>query len=112
MEVLELIELLADRHQLDGASGDGAHGQGRTAARIAVELREDHAIEGDALLEGERNRDRLLTRHRVEHEQDVRRLRLCGDPLELGHQVFIDVEPTGRVQDHDVEALLARGFEA
>ena len=38
-----------------------------------------HAVEGDALLEGDRDVDRLLAGHRVEHEQDVVRLHLAVD---------------------------------
>ena len=34
-----------------------------------------------------------------------------GDPLELGHQLLVDVQPPRGVEDHDVEALLARGVE-
>ena len=74
----------------------------------AVELREHDAVERDPLLEGLGDRDRLLAGHGVEHEQDVRRLDGVLDPAELRHQVLVDLEAPGRVDDHDVAALRAR----
>jgi hypothetical protein len=55
MEVLELVELLADGGELDRLPGDRLHRERRSAARVSVELREDHAVEGDALVESLRD---------------------------------------------------------
>jgi hypothetical protein len=49
-----------------------------------------------------------LSRHGVEHEEDVRRLGLRRNPLELCHQLLVDVQAARGVEDHDVEAVLAR----
>ena len=111
VEVLELIELLADRCELDRASRDGLNGERRAAAGVAVELREHDAVERDALLERERDVHGLLPGHRVEHEEDVRRLRLRRYPLELVHQLLVDVQAACGVEDHDVAAVLARLLE-
>ena len=111
VEVLELVEFLADRDELHRPARHGPDRQRRATASVAVELREDHAVERDPLLERERDVDRLLTRHRVEDEEDVRRLRLGRDALELGHQLLVDVQPAGGVEDDDVEAVLAGGLE-
>ena len=54
------------------------HRERRAAARVAVELRQDDAVEVDPLLERLRDVDGLLAGHRVEDEQDVRRLRLVA----------------------------------
>ena len=112
MEVLELVELLADRDELHGPPGDRPHRQRSASARVSVELREDHAVERDALLERERDVHRLLPGHRVEHEEHVRRLRLGGDALELLHELLVDVQPARGVEDHDVERFLASGLDA
>ena len=69
-------------------------------------------VEGDALLERERDVHGLLARHRVEDEQHVRRLRRPRNAPELLHQLLVDVQAAGGVEDHDVEALLAGGIEA
>ena len=86
----------------------------RSAAppRVAVQLRQHDAVEGDLLLEGLGDVDRLLARHRVEDEEDVRRLGGVADADELVHQLLIDVQPPGGVDDDDVPARLARGVEA
>ena len=92
-----------------------AHRQRRTAARVTVELRQHDPVEGDALLESPRDGDRLLSRHRVEHEQDVERLDLVADVRELVHQRVVDLESAGGIDDHDVAPVglrvtaLARG---
>src|SRR5918995_5162244 len=99
MEILELVELLADRGELDRLPGHGLDGEGRTTARVAVELRQDDAVERDPSVESVGNGDCFLTSHRVEHEQDVRRLRGVPDSGELLHQSLVDVEAPGRVED-------------
>src|SRR5581483_9757745 len=63
-------------------------------------------------LERERDVDGLLAGHRVEHEQDVRR---PDGPVDLGqllHQLLVDLETAGGVDDHDVAAVRARLLEA
>ncbi len=72
MEDVELVELLAERGELDRLAGDRLDGERRAAAGVAVELREDDAVEVDVLGEGLGDVDRVLAGHRVEHEQDVR----------------------------------------
>ena len=51
MEDLELVELLADRDELDRLAGDRLDRERGAAARVAVELRQDDAVERDPLLE-------------------------------------------------------------
>ena len=108
MELLELVELLADRHELDRHAGDGPHGERRAAARVAVELRHHEAVEGDPLAERLGHVDRVLAGHRVEHEQRVGGLDRVAHAHELVHQLGVDVQAAGGVDDHDVAPLLAR----
>ena len=58
-----------------------------------------------------RDVDRLLPGHRVDDEDHVLRLRLVAHALELGHQLLVDLQAAGRVDDHRVEARLARAGE-
>ena len=81
------------------------HRERSAAARVSVELREDDAVEGDTVLERLRDRDRFLAGHRVEHEQDVRRLRRVAHRGELFHERLVDVQPARSVEDDDVLAL-------
>ena len=105
------VELLADRRELDRLAGDRLHGERSAAARVAVELRHDDAVEVDALLERLRDVDGLLAGHRVEHEQHVRRLRLAADRGELLHQRLVDLQAAGGVEDHDVAAVGLRALD-
>ena len=50
----------------------------------------------------------VLAGHRVEHQQDVVRLRALADRDELVHQLGVDVQATRRVDDEDVLLLGAR----
>ncbi len=111
VEHLERVELLARRCELDRLAGDGLDAERGAATGVAVELREDHAVEGDALVEGLRDAHGLLAGHRVEHEQDVGRLRLVTDARELLHQLLVDLQAARRVDDHRVEPFGARALE-
>ena len=75
------------------------------AARIAVDLREDDPVERDPLLERERDVHSFLPRHRVDHEQHVRRLGLVADSFELLHQLLVHVQAARRVEDDRVDAV-------
>ena len=106
------VELLAGRGELDRLAGDRLDAERRAAARVAVELRQDHAVERDPLVEGLGDVDRLLAGHRVEDEQDVVRLRLVADALELVHQLVVELEAARGVDDHRVELRCARALDA
>ena len=66
-------------------------GERGAATGIAVELRQEDSVERDSLLERGRDVHGLLTRHRVQDEQDVRRFASASDPFELVHQRVVDV---------------------
>src|SRR5690606_22392464 len=71
MERLEIVESLTGGGEDDRPTGDRGDRQRRTTARIAVELRQDHAREVDALLEGTGRVHGILTDHRVDDEEDL-----------------------------------------
>ena len=76
------------------------------AAGVAVELGHDHAVELGRLGELLGDVDRVLAGHRVDREQDVVRADPLLDRDQLVHQLAVDVEATGGVDDQDVGPLL------
>src|SRR5205814_6459579 len=81
------------------------------AARVAVELRHQHAVEVESLFEGGGDVDGLLAGHRIQDEHDRLRAYDLADAHELVHQLLVDLQATGRVDDHRVAVLGARALE-
>ena len=105
VERLELVELLPLADELDRHAGDLPDGQGRAAAGVAVELGQDHAVELEGLVEGLGRGHRVLAGHGVADEEDLVRLDLLLDLDQLGHQLVVDVQAAGGVEDQGVAAL-------
>ena len=84
---------------------DRHHRQRRAAARVAIELGEHDAGDADAAVELAGALDRVLPGHRVGDVEQVRRLHGVLDRLQLDHQVVVDVQPAGGVDDDGVVAL-------
>ena len=104
MERLEILEPLAAADKRDRHADDRHDRQRRAAARVAVELRQHDAGDADPRVELARALDRVLPGHRVGDEQQVRRVGHVLDRDELGHQLVVDVQAAGGVDDHGVEA--------
>ena len=102
VERLELVELLAGTREEDRLADDLLHRQRGATARVAVDLGEDHAVEADRLVERVGDVHRFLTGHRVDDEQRVVRLDRGVDRAQLVHQLGVDLETAGGVDDHDV----------
>ena len=75
----------------------------RASPSILVMIR---PVSADAGVEPLRHVDRLLARHGVDHQQDVRRSGDHAHLLELLHEVLVDLQAAGRVHDGDVVGLL------
>ena len=108
MEQLQILELLARTGELDGSAGDSLDRQRRAAAGIAVELRQDDAGDVQKLVEGFRDVDRVLTGHRVDGQKDLVGVNLRLDVLQLLHELFIDMQTAGGIEDHDIVAVVFR----
>ena len=106
VEFFERVEVLAGADELDRHAGDVLDGEGRAAAGVAVELRHDDAVELELLVEHLGAVDGVLAGHAVDDQVHLLRGDLAVDPLELRHQLVVDVQPAGRVEDHDVGAVL------
>jgi len=72
------------------------------AAGVAVELGEDDAVEGERGVEVLGDGDGVLAGHGVDDEERVVRLRDLGDLPHLLHQLGVDGEAAGGVDDHHV----------
>ena len=105
MEGLEVAELLADRREHDRPLGDGHDGERGTAAGVAVELRQDDGVEPDSRLELLGGAHRVLADHGVDHEEDVVRTGGVADVAQLLHEVGVDGQAAGGVDDDDVVDL-------
>ena len=105
MEDLERVELLAGRGEHDRLAGDRLDRERGAAAGVAVELRQDDAVEGDPLLERLATLTASWPVIASSTSSDVRRLDRVADALELVHQRLVDLEAAGGVDDHRVEAV-------
>ena len=104
MERLERVELLADAGEEDRQARDFLDRQRGAAACVAVELGQDDAGERDGLGKRLGNVHRLLAGHRVDDEDGVVRLEHRAHLRELVHEVGVDLQTAGRVDDEDVAA--------
>ena len=109
VEDLEVLHALAGAGEHDRAAGDRGDRQGRTTAGVAVELGEHDAGDVDALLEGVGGLDGGLADHRVDDEQHLVGLDRGADVGGLLHEVGVDGEAAGGVDDDDV-VLRAAGL--
>ena len=104
VEQVEVVELLPRRREGDRPADDLLDAERGTAAGVAVELREDDAVEGEGLVERLRRRDRVLAGHGVDDEERVVRRHRVADAAHLVHQLGVDGEAAGGVDDDDVAA--------
>ena len=108
VELVQRLHLLARADELDRLVHHAADRERRTAARIAVELGEHHAVDVQALVEGLRRVHRVLTGHGVHHEERLLRVDRLLDRGDLVHHLLIDRQAAGGIDDHGREAVLLR----
>ena len=112
MEVLELISFSPTDTSLTGR-GDGANGKGCTATRVAVDLGEDDAVEATR---SEKCGANETASWPVIASSTSKKETFVGLVSEATRSSSARARrrhgADRRVQDHDVETLLARGFEA
>ena len=106
MEHLQLVQLFAHTGKFDGLAGDRAHRQGRAAPGVAVQLGQHDAVDAQRLVEGGGHVDRVLPGHGVHHQQDFLRGHRRLDVFQLVHQLLVDVQPAGGIQNHIVVAVI------
>ncbi len=102
VEQVEVGELLArggEHHRLAGHLRDRQRG---TTTGVTVELGEDDAVVPDAVEERLRGVDRVLADHRVDDEEHLVGGHRVADVGGLLHQLLVDAEATGGVDDDHV----------
>ena len=109
MERLQRVELLAHADELQRLPGDVADRKRRAAAGIAVHLGQDHAGDAEALVELVGDLHGVLAGHGVGDEQDLDRVELLLQLLQLRHQLVVDVQAAGGIHQQHVAAGL-HGF--
>ena len=110
MEGVEVFEALAGAHDRDRHADDRHHRERGAAARVAVDLREHHAGHADLAVELAGAPDGVLPRHGVGDVEQVRGLRDVLDGDQFAHQLVVDVQAAGGVDDDHVAAGVA-GFD-
>src|SRR3970282_1958035 len=102
------VRLLPGAADLDRDSGDGADGEGASTAGVAVKLREDEAGEADGAVELLRGVHRLLARHGVGDEQDLRGLKRLPEVRQLLQVFRVQLDVADRVHEYRGRAAALR----
>ena len=113
VEGLEGVGLFAGAEELDGGAGDLADGEGGAAAGVAVHFGEDGAGDGEAVVEGLGGVDGVLAGHGVGDEEDLGGVEELFELGHFVHELLVDAEAAGGVDDEDVAGVvagLAEGF--
>ena len=102
MKFLERVQMLAGAHEFQRHAGDGLHAQCGAATGITVELGHDAAVELQGIIECLGAIHGVLTGHRVDDQVNLVRRDAAIDALQLLHQLLVDVQPAGGIEDHDL----------
>jgi hypothetical protein len=105
VEALELLELLAGRCVEDRLPGHRLDRERRPTPGISVELGQQYPVELGPLGELRGHVDRVLSSHRVEDQQHVVGAGSLLDLGELVHQLLVDVQAPGGIDDERVGTI-------
>ena len=101
-------ELLRHADKFDRPTGNLTHRQGRTSPGIAVEFGQNHAGQGQGFSKDFRHIDRILTLHRIHHEQGFNRLESRMQTTDFLHHRVINSQTASGVHDQHIVVVLAR----
>ena len=106
VEGFDVAQLFARADELDRLAGDRFDRKRRAAARVAVHLGQQHAVDAERLVEGLRDRDRVLTGHCVHHEDDLGGFDRGLDVFQLVHELFVDMQAACGIEENQIVAVL------
>ena len=107
MERFERLDPLAYADELDRDARHRPDGERGAAASVAVHLREDETGQTHLLVELLGDVDRFLARHRVGDQKHVARPDRRAHRGQLLHQLRVDLQAAGRVNDRSRVTFLA-----
>ena len=90
--------------EFDRLAGDAPHGQGRTAATVAVHPGQDHAVIADCVVKVFGSVHGVLPCQAVDHQQCFARVGNVADGFDLRHQFVVDGQAARGVEHVDVVA--------
>ena len=102
VERVEVRRLFTRAHVADRDARDGLHRQRGATTGVAVELGQDDAGEGRGFVELGGYVDGLLAEGGVGDEEDLVRLEGVADAADFLHQVAVDLQATGGVDDDEI----------
>ena len=104
MKLLERIEMFAGSDELDRHAGDGLDRKRGAAPGVAVELGHDDAVELERFVERLCAGHGVLAGHRIDHQIHLIGTHPAVDHRKLVHQLGIDVQTAGGVENRHVGA--------
>ena len=108
IERLKRVILLADANEFHRLPDHLLDRERRTAAGIAIHLGKYDTGYADPSMKLFRRSYRVLSGHRIRHEQNFRRMRFAFNLHQLFHQLIVDVQTSGRIDQKRVIADVAR----
>src|SRR6185295_10717029 len=101
---LDRIVAFAYADELNRLAGDFLDRKRRASPAVAFHLAQDHARQPDLIVKLLRGSHGVLSGHRVGDKQNLRRHCLRFDLFKLDHQLFVDVQASGSVDEQGVVA--------
>ena len=108
IEILDGVELFAGADELDRLAGDRAHRQRGAAAAVAVDPGQHDAGEIEPLVEAFGQIDGVLAGQRVGDQQHLVRIGGAAHLRRFAHQLLVEREPAGGIEQHHVIAAEPR----
>jgi hypothetical protein len=105
MERFEIVEFFTDTNELDGFPGNCFEAQGGSATSVPVEFGEDGAGDVEGLIELGGDVNGLLAGGSIEHEENLLGLDQVAEPDQFLDEWFVDLEPTGGIEEEGVAVL-------
>ena len=102
VEGLQAGEFFAHADEFDRLAGDMAHRQRRAAARIAVQLGQDHPGQRQRLVKGLGGVHRILALHGVHHKQGFHRVQRRVQGFDFFHHRRVDGQTAGGIDNQHI----------